>query len=120
MLRLGGGDFLDGTPVLDIKPYIPYADCIPHATGAYANSAPEPVHQVEFAKDVEQQLQTLENENRPALRQLIFDMLSFDARPAYQSDDPDRIFGTRIFDLDVRWKQDANSVLVLEVAPAGA
>ena len=116
-LTLGGGDFLDGTPVLDIKPYIPYVDSIPEATGAFADTAPKPVNQVTFTPEAERAVQTLENENRPALRQLISDMLGFNPRPAYQSDDPDRIFGTRLFNLDVRWKQTGNRVLVLQITP---
>jgi tRNA-Thr(GGU) m(6)t(6)A37 methyltransferase TsaA len=103
-LQLGGGDFLDGTPVLDIKPYIPYADRLPEATGGFAHAPPEPTYRVEFNAEAEATVRVLENENRPALRQLICDMLSYNFRPAYQSDAPDRIFGTCVFDLEVRWK----------------
>jgi len=115
VLKLGGGDFLDGTPVLDIKPYIPYADRIPGATGAFADAAPEPVNRVEFSSEAERAVQALENESRPALRQLVCDMLAYDPRPAYQPDDPDRVFGTRIFDLEVRWKQADSTVLVISL-----
>lgn len=114
-LHLGGGDFLDGSPVLDIKPYIPYADCIPDATGAFASSTPKPVNTVGFSDVAEHAVKTLENEERPALRQLIADMLAYNPRPAYQTDDPDRIFGTRIFDLDVRWSHSDNTVLVRNI-----
>ncbi|MCF7818716.1 MAG: tRNA (N6-threonylcarbamoyladenosine(37)-N6)-methyltransferase TrmO [Kiritimatiellales bacterium] len=118
-LKLGGGDFLDGTPVLDIKPYIPYADCIAGAYGAFADAAPEPVNRVEFSDEAERAVQGLENENRPALRQLICDMLGYNPRPAYQSDDPDRIFGTRVFDLEVKWKQSEKTVNVESIEPTG-
>jgi tRNA-Thr(GGU) m(6)t(6)A37 methyltransferase TsaA len=115
-LHLGGGDFLDGTPVLDIKPYIPYADSIPHASGAFAATPPEPGNQVGFSPEAEQAVQQLENKNRPALRKLITDMLSFNPRPAYQGDDPKRVFGTQLFDLDVKWSQDGNTVRVCEIS----
>jgi len=115
-LRLGGGDFLDKTPVLDIKPYIPYADCIPSAGGAFAIDTPVRINCVEFSDAAEQTIGQLENDQRPALRQLISDMLSFNPRPAYQSDDPKRIFGTRIFDLEVKWSQSGQAVHVQEVA----
>ena len=118
-LKLGGGDFLDGTPVLDIKPYIPYADCIPGATGAFASMAPEPVNQVEFTPEAKHAVQTLETDDRPALRLIICDMLAYNPRPAYQDDDPERIYGTRLFDLEVRWKQAGNVVSVLEVRQPG-
>jgi tRNA-Thr(GGU) m(6)t(6)A37 methyltransferase TsaA len=117
-LKLGGGDFLDGTPVLDIKPYIPYVDSVPGAQGAFAATAPEPVNRVEFTTQAKQAVQTLENEARPALRQIICDMLAYNPRPAYQNDDPERIFGTRLFDLEVRWKQAGTSITVQELIPA--
>jgi len=114
-LKLGGGDFLDSTPVLDLKPYIPYADHIPGATGAFAHAVPEPVNQVEFSSETEQAILTLENESRPALRQLICDMLAYNPRPAYQANDPQRIFGTRLFDLEINWKQTEQSVVVVQI-----
>lgn len=116
-LKLGGGDFIDGTPVLDIKPYIPYVDRIPDATGAFANSAPEPVNRVEFSDEAKQAAEKLEDETRPALRQLICDMLAYNPRPAYQTDDPDRIYGTKIFDLDVRWTHSEDRVVVVSIMP---
>lgn len=114
VLELGGGDFLDGTPVLDIKPYIPYADSIPEATGGFALAAPEAALSVGFSPEAENVFQTLEKDQQ----QLIRDMLSHDPRPAYQADDPDRIFGTRVFDLDLKWKQEKNSVIVVSIQPA--
>jgi tRNA-Thr(GGU) m(6)t(6)A37 methyltransferase TsaA len=115
-LKLGGGDFLDGTPVLDIKPYIPYSDCIPDATGAFANEAPQPGNRVVFTPKVNAAFQALETDARPALRQLVSDMLAFNPRPAYQNDEPGRMYGTRIFDLDVRWKHECNIVTVMEIS----
>lgn len=107
-LELAGGDFLDGTPVLDIKPYIPYADAIPNAHGAFANDAPEPVNTVSFSAEAEKVFQTLEKNTQ----QLIRDVLSYNPRPAYQADDPDRICGTRLLDLEIKWRQTRNSVVI--------
>lgn len=114
-LQLGGGDFLDGTPVLDIKPYIPYADSLPHASGAYATSAPQPINHVQFSDAAQAQLPIFETESRPALRQLICDMLAYNPRPAYQSDAAERIYGTRVFDLDIRWKHLEDGVRVCAI-----
>jgi tRNA-Thr(GGU) m(6)t(6)A37 methyltransferase TsaA len=116
-LHIGGGDFLDGTPVLDIKPYIPYADSIPEARGAFAHDAPEPVNQVQFLPEADQAVQSLENEQRPALRQLICDMLAYNPRPAYHAEDPERVFGTRIFDLELQWRHSATTVQVISIHP---
>lgn len=118
VLKLGGGDFLDGTPVLDIKPYIPYADSIPAAKGSFAATAPEPINLVAFATEAKHSVQELENEDRPALRLLISDMLAYNPRPAYQEDDTDRVYGTRLFDLEIRWKQAGTHVTVVEIVPA--
>jgi len=110
-LELGGGDFLDGTPVLDIKPYLPYADSIPDAHGAFANAAPDAINTVTFSPEAKEVFQTLEKHQQ----QLIRDMLSYNPRPAYQSDDPARLFGTKLFDLDVKWKHTGNAVTVVEI-----
>jgi tRNA-Thr(GGU) m(6)t(6)A37 methyltransferase TsaA len=111
-LELGGGDFLDGTPVLDIKPYIPYADSVPGAHGAFANEAPEPVNTVAFSPEADKVFQTLEKPQQ----QLIRDVLSYNPRPAYQTDNPERIFGTIVFDLDVKWKHVGNAVTVESIS----
>ena len=110
-LELAGGDFLDGTPVLDIKPYIPYADSIPGAHGGFADGAPEPVNAVTFSPEALAVFQALEK-NR---QQLIAEMLSYNPRPAYQDDDPARVFGTHLFDFEVKWKHDGNCVTVVSI-----
>jgi tRNA-Thr(GGU) m(6)t(6)A37 methyltransferase TsaA len=110
-LELAGGDFLDGTPVLDIKPYIPYADSIPNANGSFANAAPEPSNTVTFSPDADAIFQTLEK----PVQQLIRDVLGFNPRPAYQADDPDRIFGTVLSGFDVKWKHDENRITVVSI-----
>ena len=115
-LVLGGGDFLDGTPVLDIKPYLPYVDSIPGARGSYAASAPEPVNRVVFTTDAEEAVLALENDERPALRRLICDILAYNPRPAYQESNDERIYGTRLYDLNVRWMQSGNAVTVVELS----
>ncbi len=117
ILQLGGGDFLDQTPVLDIKPYLPYADCIPTALGAFADRAPDAKNRVNFSTEAEQSVQILENETRPALRQLVCDMLAYNPRPAYQTNDPDRIYGTRIFDLELQWRQVESMIHVISMDP---
>jgi len=110
-LELAGGDFLDGTPVLDIKPYIPYADSIPSANGGFADGAPEPVNTVTFSPEAQMVFQTLKKNQQ----QLIMDVLSYNPRPAYQDDDPARIFGTHLFDFEVKWKHDGNCVTVVSI-----
>jgi tRNA-Thr(GGU) m(6)t(6)A37 methyltransferase TsaA len=116
-LKLGGGDFLDGTPVLDIKPYLPYADSLPDAGGSYAGTAPERIYTVTFAPGLDETVRLLEENGRPALEKLIREMLAYDPRPAYRTDERARRFGTRLFDLDVRWTLDGDRIKVLSVDP---
>ena len=119
-LILGGGDFLDQTPVLDIKPYIPYVDSIPDAQGGFAPNAPSPENRVVFTDQTALAVRELETPERPALKQLIGDILAYNPRPAYQEAHPDRIYGTRLFDLEVCWMQHENCVEVIELKPCSA
>ena len=114
-LWLSGIDLLDGTPVLDIKPYVPYADRVPAARNDMASSAPAliPVHWVDSAL-----LQAHEHAARLAepLVQLIEQCLAQDPRPAYQKPAPEREYGARLWDVDVRWHYpQAGVIRVLEV-----
>lgn len=114
-LWLSGIDLLDGTPVLDIKPYVPYADCVHTARNDMASSAPAliAVHWVDSAL-----LQAHEHAARLAepLVQLIEQCLAQDPRPAYQKPAPEREYGARLWDVDVRWHYpQAGVIRVLEV-----
>lgn len=99
-LWVRGADLLDQTPILDIKPYLAYVDSVPEASGAYAPDAPPGCLQVEFAVDAER---VLLQEHYPQLRQLLQQLLAMDPRPAYHQDDPQRIYGLAIYDLNVRF-----------------
>lgn len=101
-LHLSGIDLLDATPVLDIKPYVPYADSIGEARNAMADAAPAPI-------PVQWQAEALELARRHGQRlgeplvELIEQCLAQDPRPAYQQPQPARLYGARFWDLDVNW-----------------
>ena len=102
-LFLSGADFLDKTPVLDIKPYLAFADSLPDALGGFASEPPPEVMSVEFSDDAEEACRQL-TDNIPQLRDLIVQMLQSDPRPAYYQRKPQKeCFGTRIHDLEVKW-----------------
>jgi tRNA-Thr(GGU) m(6)t(6)A37 methyltransferase TsaA len=105
LLHLKGVDIMDGTPVIDIKPYLPYADCIATAYGGYADEAPQRLVEIRFTPEVAETVRDLEENNYPGLRQLIIDTLRTDPRPAYYRRQPQKTcFGMKIHDFDLRWQ----------------
>ncbi len=117
-LELSGVDLLDGTPVLDIKPYLPYADTIAGAKGGFAPKAPEEQLSIEFTATARAACERLESGSAPGITRLIQQMLSLDPRPAYTGEGaPDRIYGFRILDMDVKWKVRERRATVIEICP---
>ena len=100
-LVLGGLDLLDGTPVLDIKPYLPYADALPDAEGGFAPEAPEKTLSVRFSPEAERFLS--DRPDGAHLGRLIGEMIAFDPRPAYVKDTSGE-HAFRIYDFDVHWR----------------
>ncbi|NLU12140.1 MAG: tRNA (N6-threonylcarbamoyladenosine(37)-N6)-methyltransferase TrmO [Gammaproteobacteria bacterium] len=101
-LWISGIDLLDGTPVLDIKPYVPYADHLPMAHNAIADHAPTLITvnwQPSALQQAEQHAQRLQQ----PLSALIEQCLAQDPRPAYQQPTPERIYGVQFYDVQVRW-----------------
>lgn len=111
-LRLRGLDLLDGTPVLDVKPYVPYTDALPEARAGFAQEAPTARLQVTFAPQAEAMLAGDER-----LRELIGQVLALDPRPAYHGEDPERVYGMRLADRDVRWRVRGGVAEVISLQP---
>ena len=109
-LHIRGADLLDGTPVLDIKPYIPYADAISQARAGFAQFAPSRLN-VRWQSDALLAAQQAAGD----LKSLVEEILSFDPRPAYQ-DEPDRIYGVHIADCNVRFRIDSDGVEIVTIA----
>ncbi len=115
VLHLRGGDLLDGTPVLDIKPYIPYADIIPEARAGFAPEPPETC-EVRFSEVAEAALVARADEH-PELRELITQLLAQDPRPGYRrGEDEGREYGMRLYDFDLRWRVADGVAEVLALA----
>ncbi|WP_075185393.1 tRNA (N6-threonylcarbamoyladenosine(37)-N6)-methyltransferase TrmO [Teredinibacter haidensis] len=100
-LNISGGDFLDATPVLDIKPYVPYVDIVGEATNCIADAAPAMLP-VRFTEEVIQLI--VKTENPQLLQQLIKEVLQQDPRPRYQKTDSTRTYGMKLNCYDVRWR----------------
>lgn len=119
-LYLSGIDLLDGTPVLDIKPYVPYADSVPNASNAIASAAPELITVTWEAPAFMQAHEHGLRLDEP-LVELVEQCLAQDPRPAYQAPLPERRYGAQFWDLDVRWHYPEPGVIkVLEVVLANA
>lgn len=121
VLHLSGVDILDGTPVLDIKPYLPYSDCIPEAKDAFATSPPLDRLDIFFSQKALTQIDRRKDQE-PQLRTLIEGILKTDPRPAYCSGSNNhphagRIYGMRIYDFDLQWTLEENTIHVIELRP---
>ncbi len=107
VLHVGGADLLDGTPIFDIKPYIPYGDSHPEATGGFTDTAEDFLLQVNFPDDLLEKLPE-------SKRQAVLGVLSHDPRPSYQKD-PERIYGLSFAGFDIRFQVKDKLLTVLEV-----
>lgn len=107
VLHVSGVDLLDGTPIYDIKPYLPYADSIPDAVGGFTESLEERRLEVEFPSDL---LKRVNEGKREALKAV----LAADPRPSYQND-PEREYGMRFADYEVRFKVEGKTLRVINV-----
>jgi len=117
-LHLKGVDFLDKTPVLDIKPYIPYSDSISDAHDGYVDEAPLPSVQVKFSPQALAACMKKEKEGIPNLKKFIVQMLNNDPRPAYQGDTwRMKRFGLKIFDFDLKCEYHEDGFLVTSLDP---
>ena len=110
VLRISGADLMDGTPILDIKPYLPYADCRPEATGGFTDQVEKPTLTVDFPP---QWLALVPEDRRAALTAV----LACDPRPSYQHD-PDRVYGFIFAGLEVRFCVAGGVLTVRQVPPA--
>ena len=107
VLHIGGADLMDGTPIFDIKPYIPYSDCHPDATGGFTDTAGDFLLQVDFPADL---LALLPQDKRDAA----IGILSHDPRPSYQRKS-DRIYGISFAGFDIRFAVNEDVLTVASV-----
>ena len=107
VLHVGGADLMDGTPIFDIKPYIPYGDCKMDATGGFTDRAGDFLLKVDFPEEL---LKKLPEQKREAL----IGVLSHDPRPSYQKD-PKRVYGLTFAGFNIRFTVQGDLLTVQEV-----
>ena len=108
VLHVGGADLMDGTPIFDIKPYIPYGDSHPDATGGFTDNAGDFLLKVNFPEDL---LKILPEEKQEAA----LGVLSHDPRPSYQRK-PGRVYGLTFAGYDIRFTVEDDILTVTEVS----
>ncbi|MBK5001212.1 tRNA (N6-threonylcarbamoyladenosine(37)-N6)-methyltransferase TrmO [Pseudomonas sp. S31] len=114
-LLLSGIDLLDGTPVLDIKPYVPYADSVGDARNQMASEPPAAIAVTWSDSALPQAREHALRLDEP-LVELIEQCLAQDPRPAYQLPPPERVYGVKFWDVQVRWHYPQPDLIrVLEV-----
>lgn len=107
VITVSGADLMDGTPIFDIKPYIPYADCKPEATGGFTDTAGDFILKVDFPEDL---LNKVPEESRESL----LGVLSHDPRPSYQNA-PDRVYGMAFAGMDVKFRVEEDTLTVIDI-----
>ena len=110
VLWVAGADLMDGSPIYDIKPYIPYADCRPEAAGGFASQPKEPTLRVECPPEL------LARVPEP-LREALLGVLAQDPRPQYQHR-PDRVYGLSFGGLEIKFTVEEDCLTVRQVEPS--
>ena len=107
VLHVAGADLMDGTPILDVKPYLPYTDSHPDAIGGFADPVRDYKLDVVFPEELMQQVPQ-------KLREPVLGLLAQDPRPAYQND-PDRLYGVAFGNYDFRFHVKDGVLTVCEI-----
>lgn len=107
VIHVAGADLMDGTPILDIKPYIPYSDSHTDAVGGFTDRVGDFILNVDIPMD---QLKKVPVDKQTALR----DVLSHDPRPSYQND-PQRIYGLTFAGMNICFRVDNGCLIVTEI-----
>jgi tRNA-Thr(GGU) m(6)t(6)A37 methyltransferase TsaA len=113
-LSIGGCDLVDATPILDIKPYLPYSDCVAEAHAGFTDDVPRELLEVAWSAQAWQQLQPLLLKY-PDLRELVEVLIAQDPRPAYQRDTQSHEYGMRLYDCNIRFVVTGMQATILQL-----
>ena len=106
-LIVEGADLMNGTPIYDIKPYIPYTDCINDAAGGFAEKHKEHALNVEISENLINRIPTKK-------QQMLLDILKDDPRPAYHHDN-DRIYGFSFSGFEIKFNVKNDTIFVTDI-----
>lgn len=117
ILQLGSLDLVDGTPIVDIKPYLPFAEALPQARAGFAQSAPDADMPVSFTLHAQQQIAS-QQARYPQLERFITQVLAQDPRPAYRKGaEEEREYAVWLLEFNVRWRVTLSGTEVIAVDP---
>ncbi|CCG88147.1 tRNA (N6-threonylcarbamoyladenosine(37)-N6)-methyltransferase TrmO [Erwinia piriflorinigrans] len=117
ILQLGSLDLVDGTPIIDIKPYLPFAESLPDASAGFAQQAPTADMPVSFSPGAWQQLVQLQ-QRYPYLERFITQVLAQDPRPAYRKgEEAGREYAASLLEFNVRWHVTPSGSEVIAIDP---
>lgn len=117
-LVVEGVDMLDKTPIIDIKPYIEYADSIPNARSGFAQCAPEISMELEYSTAAKAKIHSLAQVYSD-FEALLINILEQDPRPAYKSDKlDDKVYSVLIYNCDVKWQVRDNINFIIDIEMA--
>ena len=111
VIEVSGLDLVDGTPILDLKPYVPYCDALENATAGYAAPPQSPVADAPLLMSSSIAAAIKERADADQFRCLLEQTLRADPRPAYH-DDPDRVYAMSLADTTVRWRVAGHSIII--------
>ncbi len=107
VIIVSGADLLDGTPIYDIKPYLPFVDSQPDAVGGFADTVKDDHLNVQCSEEITAQIPEQH-------RQAVLDILAQDPRPHYQQD-PDRIYGMEFADMEIKFRVKEKTLTICEI-----
>ena len=114
-LRVSGCDLVDGTPVLDIKPYVPYADMVGDARGGYVENVAKATLNVVFDGPASEAVAEIESNGYPGFGLLVERLIAQDPRPAYHDESQQKVYGLRIYDYNVRFRVVDGQATVMQI-----
>lgn len=114
ILEISGLDLLDGTPILDIKPYLPYSDALPSANGGFADAAPDTAMSVSMSDQA--QIFCQQQHQYPHLQVFIEKVLKQDPRPPYKKQrEGEQHYGMTLYDFNIKWTVNGEHNHVTEI-----
>ena len=115
LLHIKGADLLDQTPIIDIKPYVPYSDSIPDAKGGFTDNIKEHLLNVSFSLEADSDCEKAQH-YYPEIRTFIKQLLGLDHR-AYYYKKIDKVYSSRVYDYDLKWAINDDNVTVMSLKP---